>query len=214
MWAIYKFLWYVCPFCYRKIGGPNVGIYSNFFAVWHCYWFYFANGSRLKFKVPLTLCILLLIRERKTLFVISSVTIPLVIIVKLYCPYASQYIQFHVHWCPKTSFRCTDFNIPLLLASYIKAYTHVCSALCSSKAISFTFLLAEYTFNMKQDCIKSFWQSFCKDFQGWYSETEFHICVDRNFVCLWRRHNCKSQVIDLSPFLRWSLNLWNQLLGL
>ncbi len=40
---------------------------------------------------------------------------------------------------------------------------HMC-ALCSSKPINFTFLLAEYTFNMKQDCIKSFWQSFCKDF--------------------------------------------------
>jgi hypothetical protein len=27
------------------------------------------------------------------------------------------------------------------------------------------------------------------------------IDMDRNFVCLWRRHNCRSQVIDLSrPF--------------
>jgi hypothetical protein len=26
----------------------------------------------------------------------------------------------------------------------------------------------------------------------------FHIGMDRNFVCLWRRHNCRSQVIDLS----------------
>jgi hypothetical protein len=26
----------------------------------------------------------------------------------------------------------------------------------------------------------------------------FHIGMDRNFVCLWRWHNCKSQVIDLS----------------
>ncbi len=31
---------------------------------------------------------------------------------------------------------------------------------------------------------------------GWYSETVFHIGMDRNFVCLWR--NCRSQVIDLS----------------
>ncbi len=34
--------------------------------------------------------------------------------------------------------------------------------------------------------------------QGWYSETGFHIDMDRNFVGLWRRHNCRSQVIDLS----------------
>ncbi len=27
-----------------------------------------------------------------------------------------------------------------------------------------------------------------------------HIGMDRNFVCLWRRRNCKSQVIDLSLF--------------
>jgi hypothetical protein len=25
--------------------------------------------------------------------------------------------------------------------------------------------------------------------QGCYSETGFHIGMDRNFVCLWRRHN-------------------------
>ncbi len=34
--------------------------------------------------------------------------------------------------------------------------------------------------------------------QGCYSETGLHIRMDRNFVCLWRRHNCISQVIDLS----------------
>ncbi len=28
------------------------------------------------------------------------------------------------------------------------------------------------------------------DLLGCYSETGFHIVVDRNFVCLWRRHNC------------------------
>ncbi len=33
---------------------------------------------------------------------------------------------------------------------------------------------------------------------GLYSETGFHIGMDRNFVCLWRRHNCRSQVIDLT----------------
>ncbi len=34
--------------------------------------------------------------------------------------------------------------------------------------------------------------------QGCYSETGFHIGMDGNFVCLWRRHNCRGQVIDLS----------------
>jgi hypothetical protein len=29
-----------------------------------------------------------------------------------------------------------------------------------------------------------------RNFQGCYSETGFHIGLDRNFVCLWRRHNC------------------------
>jgi hypothetical protein len=33
---------------------------------------------------------------------------------------------------------------------------------------------------------------------GWYSKTGYHIDMDCNFVCLWRRHNCRSQVIDLS----------------
>jgi hypothetical protein len=34
--------------------------------------------------------------------------------------------------------------------------------------------------------------------QGCYSEKGFHIGMYRNFVCLWRRHNCRSQLIDLS----------------
>jgi hypothetical protein len=34
--------------------------------------------------------------------------------------------------------------------------------------------------------------------QGRYSETGFHIGMDCNFVSLWCRHNCRSQVIDLS----------------
>jgi hypothetical protein len=34
--------------------------------------------------------------------------------------------------------------------------------------------------------------------QARYSETGFHIGMDSNFVCLQRRHNCRSQVINLS----------------
>jgi hypothetical protein len=33
---------------------------------------------------------------------------------------------------------------------------------------------------------------------GLYSETGFYYGIERNFVCSWRRPNCKSQVIDLS----------------
>jgi hypothetical protein len=33
---------------------------------------------------------------------------------------------------------------------------------------------------------------------GLYSETGSHIGMDRNFVCLLRSHNCRSEVIDLS----------------
>ncbi len=54
--------------------------------------------------------------------------------------------------------------------------------------------------------------------QGCYLETGFHIVMDRNFICLWRRHNCRSQVIDLylSALISWFmksiigfLNNWN-----
>ncbi len=41
-----------------------------------------------------------------------------------------------------------------------------------------------------------------KIFQGCYSETGVHIVMDRNFVCLWRRHNCNWSQFH---FLRWSL---------
>jgi hypothetical protein len=33
---------------------------------------------------------------------------------------------------------------------------------------------------------------------GLYSETRFQIGMECNFVCSWSRHNCRSQVIDLS----------------
>jgi hypothetical protein len=48
-------------------------------------------------------------------------------------------------------------------------------------------------------CTKAYFQPiFCQITKGLYSETGFHIGMDQNFVCLWRRHKCKSQVIDLS----------------
>ncbi len=34
LWAIYIFLWSVCLFCCRKIGGPNVGIYRSLTDTW------------------------------------------------------------------------------------------------------------------------------------------------------------------------------------
>jgi hypothetical protein len=43
--------------------------------------------------------------------------------------------------------------------------------------------------------------TFCQErgeTRGRYSETGFHIGMDRSFVSLWRRHNFRSQVIDLS----------------
>jgi hypothetical protein len=35
-------------------------------------------------------------------------------------------------------------------------------------------------------------------FQGLYSKSGFDYGMKRNFVCSWRRPNCRSQVIDLS----------------
>jgi hypothetical protein len=45
--------------------------------------------------------------------------------------------------------------------------------------------------------------------QGCYSETGFHIGMDRNFVCFM----AQTQLQLISPFLHWSLDLWNKLLG-
>jgi hypothetical protein len=38
----------------------------------------------------------------------------------------------------------------------------------------------------------------CSTTLGLFSETGFHYGMERNFVCSWRRPNCRSQVIDLS----------------
>ncbi len=34
LWVIYIFLWSVCLFCCRKIGGPNVGIFKSLTDTW------------------------------------------------------------------------------------------------------------------------------------------------------------------------------------
>ncbi len=39
-------------------------------------------------------------------------------------------------------------------------------------------------------------------------KTLFHIGMDRNFVCLWRRHNCISQVIEMFMFIVYEINYW------
>jgi hypothetical protein len=41
--------------------------------------------------------------------------------------------------------------------------------------------------------------------KGINSETGFYYGMERNFVCTWRRPNCRSQV-KISPCLRWSLD--------
>ncbi len=53
------------------------------------------------------------------------------------------------------------------------------------------------------------WQVSYQAFSlGCYSETGFHIGMDRNFVCLWRRHNWNWSLPFCADFL-----IWNQLLG-
>jgi hypothetical protein len=46
---------------------------------------------------------------------------------------------------------------------------------------------------------------------GWYSETGFHIGMDHNFV--YGADTIAEVKILISPILRWSHDLWNQLLS-
>ncbi len=43
---------------------------------------------------------------------------------------------------------------------------------------------------------------------GCYSETGFHIGMDRNFVCLWRRHNCNWSLPFCADLLIYEINYW------
>ncbi len=43
---------------------------------------------------------------------------------------------------------------------------------------------------------------------GCYSETGFHIGMDRNFVCLWRRHNCNCSLLFCANLLTFEINYW------
>ncbi len=42
--------------------------------------------------------------------------------------------------------------------------------------------------------------------RGCYSETGFHIGMDRNFVCLWRRHNCNWSLPFCADLLTYEIN--------
>ncbi len=41
-----------------------------------------------------------------------------------------------------------------------------------------------------------------------YSETGFHIGMDGNFVCLWRRHNCNWSLPFCADLLIYEINYW------
>ncbi len=43
---------------------------------------------------------------------------------------------------------------------------------------------------------------------GWYSETGFHIGMDRNFVCLCRKHNCNWSLPFCADLLIYEINYW------
>ncbi len=43
---------------------------------------------------------------------------------------------------------------------------------------------------------------------GCYSETGFHIGMNRNFVCLWRRHNCNGPLPFYADLLIYDINYW------
>jgi hypothetical protein len=42
--------------------------------------------------------------------------------------------------------------------------------------------------------------------QGCYSDTGFHIVIDRNFVCLWRSHNCNRAFPFCADLLIYEIN--------
>ncbi len=44
--------------------------------------------------------------------------------------------------------------------------------------------------------------------QGCYSETGLHIVMDRNFVCLWRSHNCNWSLPFCADLLIYEINYW------
>jgi hypothetical protein len=48
---------------------------------------------------------------------------------------------------------------------------------------------------------------------GWYSETGFHIGMDRNYYSVYGADTIAETKLFISPFLRWSLDLLTQLLG-
>ncbi len=54
-----------------------------------------------------------------------------------------------------------------------------------------------FPFKKKQHTYHTKWPG-AQFIQGLYSETGYPIGMERNFVCSWCRHNCRSQVIDLS----------------
>jgi hypothetical protein len=43
---------------------------------------------------------------------------------------------------------------------------------------------------------------------GCYSQTGFHIVMDGNFVCLWRRHNCNWSLPFCADLLIYEINYW------
>ena len=93
-----------------------------------------------------------------------------------------------------------------LTKKYSSLLANIVALNCKSPIIWITHMLVKYNYTFLLSLIS------CPFLLGWYSETEFHIDMDRNFVCLCCRHNCRRQVIDLSLFwadlLIYDINYW------
>ncbi len=108
----------------------------------------------------------------------------------------SKYFNFSKYRITYSNWKAMEYKYQQLISLFVSI-----SDIGSSCYVMWKYVVQ---YQMKMLFLLLYAQKHClicrryfSDKLGSYSETGFHIGMDRNFVCLWRRHNCRSQVTDL-----------------
>ncbi len=102
---------------------------------------------------------------------------------------------------PKQIQKTTEFAACLL-------YFEIASVDKSVQLATFFVLTFCHFLRKNVNCINIRFTYLVLCVRGCYSETGFHIGMDRNFVCFWRRHNCNWSLPFCADLLIYEINYW------
>ncbi len=116
--------------------------------------------------------------------------------------FALAYLHIYLHWCTSQKESATVFNLSRIPGE-VKMWADT-SACNTSSCLDLINWLAKRRQKVAAFRQMSKYSTF--PFQDCHSETGFRIGMGRNFVCLWRRHNCNWSLPFCAEILIYEIN--------